>query len=88
VEVLYQHYCGLDVHKQTLTACAVWRDESTQRQQALGEFPTHTEGLRQLAKWLKERGVQQVAMESTGEYWRPVWNLLEAEGFSQTLANA
>lgn len=88
MEVLYQHCCGLDVHKQTLTACVVWRDESTQRQQAVREFPTHTEGLRQLAKWLKERGVQQVAMESTGEYWRPVWNLLEAEGFSQTLANA
>jgi transposase len=47
-----------------------------------------TEDLKALAKWLKEREVQQVAMESTGVYWKPVWNILEPEGFDLLLANA
>ena len=47
-----------------------------------------TADLLELAAWLKARGIQQVAMESTGVYWKPVWNILEAEEFDLLLANA
>jgi transposase len=47
-----------------------------------------TADLLELAAWLKARGIQHVAMESTGVYWKPVWNILEAEGFDLLLANA
>src|SRR5260370_41831561 len=42
----------------------------------------------ELAAWVKARGIEHVGMESTGVYWKPVWNILEAEGFDLLLANA
>lgn len=64
--------CGLDVHKKTVVACAITPDGQRTR-----TFGTMTEDLRSLARWLEELGIRQVAMESTGVYWVPVYNVLE-----------
>jgi transposase len=50
-------------------------------------FATFTQDLRRLSEWLKQRRVKQVAMESTGVYWIPVWNVLEGGSLSLTLVN-
>jgi len=58
-------------------------------QTRIGEasFRSCTSDLKQLSEWFGEWGVTEVAMESTGPYWRPVWNVLEAQGLQLTLAN-
>ena len=87
MEIVYQACAGLDVHKATVVAC-VRRQRGTQR--ATSEtrtFGTTTDELLALADWLGECGVTHVAMESTGVYWRPIWNLLEGL-FELLLVNA
>lgn len=74
MKVLYERCCGLDVHKKSLTACAL----TPAGQQVRSFGTTHGEVLA-LADWLHELGVQAVAMESTGVYWKPVHNVLEHE---------
>jgi len=68
--------CGLDVHKDTVVAC-VRRTAGGVVDEQVRTFATTTVGLLQLGDWLVERGVGIAAMESTGVYWKPVWNLLE-----------
>jgi transposase len=87
MQVLFPRCCGLDVHKRSITGCCVWFNHTRQRQEETRQFGTQTAELRRLASWLREHEVKQVVMEATGSYWRPVWNLLEMEGFEQTLAN-
>lgn len=82
MEMVYERCCGLDVHKKTVVACAM-----TPQGKEVRTFSTVTEDLLQLADWLRSLQVSHVAMESTGPYWKPVYNLLEAE-FHLTLANA
>jgi transposase len=70
----------LDVHKKTVMACRVTPDPTGQQADGLmelREFGTMTPDLLALSDWLAEAGITHVAMESTGEYWRPVYNLLE-----------
>ena len=87
MRILYERCCGLDIHKVSIAACVViTRDGKTEEETR--RFGTMTADLLELAAWLKARGVQHVAMESTGVYWKPVWNILEAEGFDLLLANA
>ncbi len=74
MRVLYERCCGLDVHKQSITACAL-----TPEGKEIRTFGTLTDDLEELVDWLKEKNVTHVAMESTGVYWKPVYNLLEAE---------
>lgn len=83
-------YCGLDVHKRTVMACLLTvGTESRVVDRALQTFGTMTIDLRGLAAWLRERGCSRVAMESTGSYWKPVYNVLEAEGgFELLVASA
>ena len=88
MQVLHPRCCGLDVHKLKVTACALLQDGEGGARSEIREFGTVTRELLRLADWLRELGVQQIAMESTGAYWRPVWNILEACGFSQMLVNA
>jgi transposase len=88
MEVLYPRCCGLDVHKKMVTACCRWRDPNGAERKETRKFGTYTSELRQLAEWLGQQGVEQVAMESTGSYWRPVWNVLESEKVPMILANA
>lgn len=86
MEVLYPHCAGLDVHKDSVVACARLQ-EGAVVQQEVETFGTTTTALIALAHWLKERKVTHVAMEATGIYWRPIWHVLE-EDYTLVLANA
>jgi transposase len=85
--VVYPRCGGLDIHKRRVSACRIWQGEDGQAQVEQSSFGTYTEDLRRLAEWLAEREVYDVALEATGPYWRPVWNVLEAYGLRLTLAN-
>jgi transposase len=82
MDVMFTHCAGLDVHKKTLTACRVTPDPTGREADGIVEirvFGTMTADLLALSDWLAEAGITHVAMESTGEYWRPVYNLLEGD---------
>lgn len=87
MEVLYSHCAGLDVHKKTVVAFVITLDEQGHKQVATRTFATVTAELLALSDWLSEQGVTQVAMESTGEFWKPVYNLLEGN-FELLVVNA
>jgi transposase len=72
MEVLYPRCCGLEVQKKMVTACCRWRDANGAEQKEIRKFGTFTSELHRLAEWLQQHPVEQVAMESTGSYWRPV----------------
>src|SRR6266446_6556376 len=86
-EVVYPCCCGLDVHKKSITACVLWAEAKGKSRKEKKRFGTFTHDLLQLADWLAQCGVTHVAMESTGVYWKPVWNVL-AEQFEALLVNA
>jgi transposase len=90
MDVIFTHCAGLDVHKKRVTACRVIPDPTGQQAEGIMEvkdFGTMTRDLLALADWLTAVGITHVAMESTGEYWRPVYNLLEGD-FTVFLVNA
>lgn len=87
MEVVYPCCCGLDVHKKSITACVLWAEAKGKSRKAKKRFGTFTHDLLQLADWLEQCGVTHAAMESTGVYWKPVWNIL-AEQFEVLLVNA
>ena len=87
MDLLYASCVGLDVHKETVVACVRRRDAKGQVQQQTRTFSTMTGALLELADWLDQQGVTHVAMESTGVYWKPIWNLLEGQ-FEILLVNA
>ena len=87
MEVVYPRCCGLDVHKQSVVACLLVRDERGRRQKELRTFGTMTEDLLRMADWLQEAGCTAVAMESSGVYWKPIFNLLE-DAFALLVVNA
>jgi len=80
MDVIFTHCAGLDVHKKTVMACRVTPDPTGQEAEGLSEvreFGTLTRDLLALCDWLAEAGITHVAMESTGEYWKPIFNILE-----------
>jgi transposase len=79
MDVLYSHCCGLDVHKKTVTACLITSTEGAEPVKEIRTFRTMTADLLALADWLQAAGCTHVAMESTGVFWRPVYNLLEGQ---------
>src|SRR5262245_61102980 len=79
--------CGIDVHKKTLTACLLQTGASGEASQQLRVFRTVTGQVQELAGWLVREGCRQVALESTGVYWKPVHNVLEAAGLEVVLVN-
>jgi len=87
MDVLYERCCGLDIHKRTVVACLITPGLTGAPIKEVRSFGTMTDELMQLADWLATNGVTHVAMESTGVYWKPVWNLLEAQ-FALLLVNA
>jgi transposase len=87
VEPLLARCSGLDVHKKTVVACRIMPAESGGWQVDTRTFETTTGSLLQLSDWLKAGGVTDVAMESTGVYWKPIFNILEAD-FAIMLVNA
>src|SRR5947208_5225760 len=78
ISVLYACCAGLDVHKATVVACLMLTTASGKVKREVRTFATTTRGLQDLAQWLVSQGVTHVAMESTGIYWRPVFNVLES----------
>ena len=88
MEIVYPRCCGIDVHQKSVTACLlVSGPGERQPQKEVRTFPTMTAGLLALADWLASHQVTHVAMESTGVYWKPVWNVLEGS-VELLLANA
>src|SRR5260370_11508519 len=86
MKVLYPRCAGLDVHQQTVVACARMASGSTV-QHEVRTFGTTTGDLLALADWLTAHGCTHVAMESTGVYWKPIWHVLDGH-FALILANA
>jgi len=86
MEVVYKRCAGLDVHKETVVACVMIR-EGGEVQKEIRTFRTMTADLLLLHDWLQAQGVSHVAMESTGIYWKPIFNLLEGI-FEVLLVNA
>jgi len=78
MQVVYSHCAGLDVHKKTVVACCVTPGPHGQPQFETHTFSTMTQDLLLLSDWLSQHGVTHVALESTGEFWKPVYNILEA----------
>ncbi len=66
------------MHKETVAACVLTSGEVDEPHKEIRQFGTTTAELRQLAAWLRQHGVTHAAMESTGVYWKPVFNILEA----------
>src|SRR5437868_8732418 len=83
MRVIHERCCGLDVHKRTVVACVL-----TPEGKAVRSFGTMTEELLALADWLVEQRVSHVAMESTGVYWQPIYNLLEGTELDVLVVNA
>jgi transposase len=82
MDVINPSCCGLDVHKKMVVACII-----TPETRDIRTFSTMTRGLEELKGWLAGNNVTQVAMESTGVYWKPVYNLLE-DSFTIIVVNA
>ena len=90
MDVGLSHCAGLDVHKKRVTACRLIPAPTGQQAEGMAElqtFSTMTRELLALADWLAAAGITHIAMESTGEYWKPVYNLLEGT-FTILLVNA
>lgn len=77
MNVVYERCCGLDVHKKTVTACLLIARPDGGSIKTIRTFATMPADLVSLRDWLVGERVARVAMESTGVYWKPVWNLLE-----------
>jgi transposase len=88
MQVVHERCCGLDVHKRTVVACVLSPGAAGQPRKEVRTFGTMTEDLERLADWLTERGVTHAVLESTGSYWKPIWNILEERRFALVLANA
>jgi transposase len=88
MEVIYPCCCGLDVHKASITACVLWAETNGRRRKEKRRFGTFTADLLQLADWLRACGVTHIAMEATGVYWKPVWNILDGQFAEVLLVNA
>ncbi len=87
MDVIYPRCCGLDVHKREVVACVVTTGPDGTPRKTIRAFGTMTPDILALADWLAAHEVAQVAMESTGVYWKPIWNLLEDQ-FDLLLVNA
>ena len=73
MDVIYERCCGLDIHKASITACVI-----VGKKKEICTFGTMTDDLLRLTAFLKERNVQMTAMESTGSFWKPIFNIMES----------
>lgn len=83
MNVIYERCCGIDVYKNMIMACIIVKDKKEIR-----KFGTMTDELEEMVDWLKSTKCEVVAMESTGVYWKPVYNLLEGAGIKAIVVNA
>ncbi len=87
MDVIVQRQSALDVHKAQVTACVRVPGADGERVEHVEQFATTVSGLLVMGDWLKAHGVTHVVMEATGDYWKPVWHLLENQ-FELMLVNA
>jgi transposase len=87
MEVIYHRCCGIDIHKKVIVACLITLTANGERHKEVRTYRTVTKELLELFDWLTAAGCTHVAMESTGVYWRPVYNLLEGH-FELLVVNA
>jgi len=87
MEVIVERQSALDVHKAQVTACVRLPGADGERVEHVEQFATTVGGLLVLGDWLKAHAVTHVVMEATGDYWKPVWHLLESD-FELMLVNA
>ena len=87
MDVVYERCCGLDIHKRIVVACLITPGPGRQPTKELRSFGTMTADLLELSDWLLAAGCTHVAMESTGVFWKPIYNLLE-DRFNLLLVNA
>lgn len=83
MQTVYERCCGIDVHKKLIVAC--FRNG---RKSELRKFDTLTCNIKELGTWLLDNGCQMVAMESTGVYWKPIYNILELLNLDVIVVNA
>ena len=82
-DVIYRRCAGIDVHKRMIAVCL-----RIGRKTELRTFGTLTSELREMTAWLKANGCEMAAMESTGSYWKPLYNIFELEGLPAMVVNA
>src|SRR5215472_11111667 len=87
MEVLHAHCAGLDVHKDSVVACARHMADGAVKRE-VRSFKTTTTQLMALSAWLSVEGCTHIVMEATGIYWKPVWHILSDGEFELVLANA
>ena len=83
MQTVYERCCGIDVHKKLIVAC--FRNG---KKAELRKFDTLTCSIKELGSWLLENHCQMVAMESTGPYWKPIYNILELLNLDVIVVNA
>lgn len=83
MQVVYERCCGVDIHKRTIAAC--FKDG---KKREIRQFGTTTKELKVMAEWLLSSSCEMVAMESTGSFWKPLYNVLEALGLEVMVVNA
>ena len=89
MEVVYRCCVGLDVHKKSISANLLRRGVKGQEDvDEVRSYGTMTKDLLALSRWLKQAGCTHVGMESTGVFWKPIYNILDDEGFEVILVNA
>lgn len=84
MDVIYKVCCGIDVHKNKLVACLKIKG----KEDVIKEFSGQTEDIKSMANWLKENECENVAMESTASYWKPLVNVFEMTKLEYTIINA
>ncbi len=77
MNIVYERCAGIDVHKKNVVVCAITPDEHGQRHKERCTFSTMMPDLLRMRQWLRSLGVTHVAMESTGSFWKPPFNILE-----------
>src|SRR5712691_6574956 len=87
MEIVHARCCGLDVHKKSVVACVLISQPDGLIERQVRTFKTMTGDLLARADWLSCLGVTHVALESTGVYWRPVFNVLEDDSRTLLLVN-
>lgn len=84
MDLVYERCCGIDVHKNMLMVCIF----TGVRKKEIRQFGTMTDDIMEIVSWLRKTKCDIVAMESTGVYWKPVYNILESEGIETIIVNA
>ena len=82
-EIVYERCCGIDVHKKSITACLI-----ADGKKEIRTYGTMTGEIESMMQWLESAGCQAVGMESTGVYWKPVYNIFEEGGMKSIVCNA